>query len=484
MPNSPDSNTAPSPHNNTSTPPYPASFPVPILLSTFEYLQPKDAAIQSIPQEVLFRDQEQRGYHYVRNLSAGAAHLFRSRPWELHLAQVCSSWRQVAFLLRDSNCLDVSNYSQTRGGTPEQLDSGFRVFMGDPGRCAAARHLSIHHRHPDEDPTLIADLLQKLNVSEMRTFSLWNPDKDYTTIIRAFETAPLPLHLKTLDLLGTHFEDPDALASLIRFLNLIAENAPLSHLTLHPALRPSSIATSPDRPFVDFAATFASLRSVHLNEKVKSVVWTDLVNAAPNLVHASTVSHKWDLSTLWQPTLSSLHFDRYPASWMPLLDLPASALHQIRDLRLSCYPDNLPSLFALLDRTLHLEDLQITCELEMEEFGALVQHAAAGASSDVRNRRRRSSIKRLAIGNINNWDVDQAINILQQHTPGLQVFVGWIILAEEHPLPSLQRHVQRIKQEVGVGKVSLTDILEEEGEVGDVDAQVGWRPTCKDCLSR
>ncbi|KAJ3057356.1 hypothetical protein HK097_008451 [Rhizophlyctis rosea] len=113
-----------------------------ILEEIFNYLQPPNSPVLYVPGETLIREYLQKGIPTSQNVRQGPTDRDSCRPYEVHLAAVCTTWRQVAMRLRNGDTINPRAY---RLGECEdgRLMEGHAILLADPLRRSSARTLSL-----------------------------------------------------------------------------------------------------------------------------------------------------------------------------------------------------------------------------------------------------------------------------------------------------------------------------------------------------
>ncbi|KAJ3037820.1 hypothetical protein HDV00_001321 [Rhizophlyctis rosea] len=328
---------------------YITSLPDLVLFSIFEHIQPASGDI------VRFHLKEFNGSNTHGNI-----------PYELLLAQVCKTFRIIAFRLRRGNCLDVGDYLPF--SRRAQADRAYDVFLCNPLRVASVRTL---HLHADFGRKLLEAIdLTKLRhiVVEFRIFDAEvdtcvneSPSVRLARLTDAFKNASLvgqSLNLQTCKVY-LDSEEVDVYASVIQFLQIL-QSSPLESLEIMITSDGNNNTIHPPTHL-----SFKSLKSCKTNSS--NILFPNWLKAMPNLI-TLYIRENYPLKlvsfkTLTQPSITNLTLDaRFPHAH--LATIPSSTLTHLTSLTINypaiSKPDQLNALVEPLSQMHNLISLTLS----------------------------------------------------------------------------------------------------------------------------
>ncbi|KAJ3040930.1 hypothetical protein HDV00_010141 [Rhizophlyctis rosea] len=342
--------------SDAPAPCYITALPEHVLFDIFEYIQPRTGLVEEVEPDVVKVPRGKFGW----------------LPYEQHLAQVCKTFRAMAFQLREGNCFDLGLYASghddpacTNCNQDHNLRAGLELFMADPMRIQFVRTLNIQL---DEFPSIWTNssLFKLLNlVDHTRLLGVaitgsdpdrrsWDAEEKLRTerifadlVVDFLAKAEGPLRLQSFKVKGYHFELTCALRSCLYQL----QHSGLRGLVLevfneyrvevgdrddrHPALQSSQ---GLPKFIIPATVLFKSLGSLQMTAHS---LFENLAASEPNLKKIHIITRKvlpspsFTLGTLTQPTLTTFEYDG--SGWERCLStIPITTLNQVTSLDIEC----------------------------------------------------------------------------------------------------------------------------------------------------
>ncbi|KAJ3046744.1 hypothetical protein HK097_000586 [Rhizophlyctis rosea] len=295
--------------------------PFDVLEDIFNYIQPPNSQVLTVPRETLIREYAQQGIPTCLNVRRGRTDRDSRRPYEVHLAAVCTTWRQVAMRLRNGDTINPRAYCVRECGD-ERLMEGYAILLGDSLRRGSARVLTLleGEEFVRERSEFYDVLIPTLELSALRELEIghWVALECLGLIAEYLENAGTSC-LQTVKLTINKVSASSIVTDLQSFLSSL-RNGPLTRLTLDLALTfPPTI--DPRFPSVLRCCGFP-LRLGHIHPYLthlnitNAITLVDLDTSAPNLrslsydrKHVQNGQHDYyppTLNSLQQRTLTSL----------------------------------------------------------------------------------------------------------------------------------------------------------------------------------
>ncbi|KAJ3038105.1 hypothetical protein HDV00_000988 [Rhizophlyctis rosea] len=154
-----------------ATPCHILAIPDELLFAVFEYIQPRDGPVIRIPYQVPNRNRGSicnRRRKQKNNVS-----------YEQVLAEVCKTFRTLAFRLRGSSCLDVCTYHPSLRGRDDsdgtdEIGDGLDIVLGDPLRIQSVRtlHFDLNYMWTCFTKLSMVKTLTVVDLTRLQHFSI------------------------------------------------------------------------------------------------------------------------------------------------------------------------------------------------------------------------------------------------------------------------------------------------------------------------
>ncbi|KAJ3036103.1 hypothetical protein HDV00_003079 [Rhizophlyctis rosea] len=277
--------------NRTTTPCYITALPEHILFDIFEYIQPRDGSVKRVPTEVspVYRNEE------------------NGLPYELHLAQVCTTFRSTAFRLRESDCLDVATYAPWKlNGDRKavQRRSGLAIFLNNPVRIQSVRTVNYPLNYKISRNNA---LLSVVATNTLKRLTIWGVRKQATfdhivkALTKANETHQ-PLRLLSMKIEANNVGLSSGFLAYLESL----QTSSLRELALcfsDDAYKTSANPPGRNRLFIPANMSFRSLHAIHFSSLI---AFENARASLPNIKRINIISPHHKLLPEIVPVLCAL----------------------------------------------------------------------------------------------------------------------------------------------------------------------------------